>query len=95
MTEAAKAGIKIQVVAFEEGSDARHVVEVDQDGVKRRVTVRVSEVAWQGLGWFAVAEPRVRDVVERYVTLHAADGTLQDEAFISDDEAKDIHWGNK
>ena len=91
MVEAAK----IEVVACEEGPDPRHVVVVEQNGVKRRVTVRVGEGTWQGLGWFAVAEPRVRNVVERYVALHAADGTLADEAFISDDEAKDIHWGNK
>ena len=87
--------LKVAVVAFEDGPDARHVVEIDESGVTRRVVVRVAEEAWLGLAWLGHAEGHVRNIVERYVRLHAADGTLADDEFIGGDEASDIHWGRK
>jgi hypothetical protein len=87
--------IEIVAVTFEEGADPRHVVDVNQGGVRRRVVVRVDEVAWLGFAWTSSAEGNVRNIVERYVQIHAADGTLKDDVFIDSDEAADIHWGRK
>jgi len=85
---------KIEVVAFEGGPDPRHVVEVEHDGAKRRITVRVDEGAWLGLGYFASdAESSIRHIVLRFLELHALDGSLKDDVFITGDEAKEIHWG--
>jgi hypothetical protein len=85
---------KIEIVDFVKGPDPCHVAEIEQGGVKRRVRVHVDEGAWIGLGWFASdSEAPVRRIVLRYVERHAADGTLKDEAYVSSDEAKEIHWG--
>ncbi len=85
---------KIEIVDFVKGSDPYHVVEIEQDGIQRRVKVRVDEGAWLGLGYFASdAESSIRRIVFRFVELHASDGSLKDEAFVSGDEAKEIHWG--
>jgi hypothetical protein len=86
---------KVEIVEFIAAPDARHVVEVEHNGARRRVVVRVDEGAWQGLGWFGSPHDGIERIVGRYVQLHAADGTLQDECFVSDDEAKDIHQGKK
>lgn len=88
--------IHVEVVAFEAGPDAHHVVEVEQGGVRRRVVVRVDDGAWQGLGWFRSApDEAVRHIVVRYVQLQASAGALKDQEFIGNDEAADIHWGRK
>ena len=85
---------KIEAVAFQGGRDPRHVVELEHGGAKRRITVRVDDGAWQGLGWFASdPESSIRRIVFRFVDLHALDGSLKDEVFINGDEAKEIHWG--
>ena len=85
---------RIEVVAFEGGPDPRHVVEVEHGGAKRRLTVRVDDGAWLGLGWFASdPESSIRHIVRRFVELHALDGSLEHEAFVTAEEAKEIHWG--
>jgi len=88
--------VKAEVVGFENGPKAHHLVEVEQDGTKRRVKVWVDEGAWIGLGWFAGdAASSVGFIAKRYVELHAADGSLKDECFVDNDEAADIQWGRK
>ncbi len=85
---------KITVVSFVKDPGPCHVVEIEQGGEKRRVTVRVDDSAWLGLGWFASdAETPIRNIVMRYVERHASDGSLKEKMFISSDEAKEIHWG--
>ena len=86
---------KAAIVEFVSGPNPHHVVEVEQDGGKRRVKVHVGEGVWTGCGWFGDAHGPIEAIVRRYVELHAADGSLQDECFVDDDEAKDIHWGRK
>jgi hypothetical protein len=84
---------KIEIVAFESGPDPRHVVEVEHAGNKRRITVRVDDGAWMGLGWFASnPESSIRRIVYRFVELHALDGSLKDDVFVSGEEAKEIQW---
>ncbi len=86
-------GIKVEVVGYEGGPHAHHVIEVEQAGAKRRIKVWVAEGAWMGLGWFAGdAAGSVGFIARRYVELHATDGTLKDEAFVDDEEARKIHW---
>jgi hypothetical protein len=85
---------RIGIVSFERGPDTRHVVEIELAGAKRRITVRVDDGAWLGLGYFASdPESSIRRIVLRFVELHALDGSLKDEVFITGDEAKEIHWG--
>jgi hypothetical protein len=83
------------VVEFVSGPDPYHVVEVEQDGGKRRVRVHVGEAVWTGCGWFGSPHDAIERIVTRYTELHAADGSLQDECFVEDDEARDIHQGKK
>jgi hypothetical protein len=86
--------IKVEVISFNRQPDPHHVVEVEQAGVKRRVTVRVGDSAWTGLGWFASdPEPGVRMIALNHVERRAAQGALRDEEFIGDDEAADIYNG--
>ena len=85
---------KIEIVDFVKEPGPCHVVEIEHGGVKRRVTVQVDDGAWLGLGYFASdAETPIRNIVLRFVELHASDGSLKDKVFISCDEAKEIHWG--
>jgi hypothetical protein len=85
---------KVEIVEFVKEPGPCHVVEIEQGGVKRRVTVWVDEGAWTGLGWFASdAETPIRNIVLRYLERHALDGSLKDKMFVSSDEAKEIHWG--
>jgi hypothetical protein len=85
---------KVEILEFVKQPGPCHVVEIEQGGVKRRVTVAVDEGAWLGLGWFASdAESSIRNIVVRYVERHASDGTLKDEAYVGSDEAKEIHGG--
>ena len=85
---------KVSIVEFVKEPGPCHVVEIEQDGAKRRVTVSVDDGAWIGLGWFASdAESSIRNIVLRYVERHAADGSLKDKMFVGGDEAKEIHWG--
>jgi hypothetical protein len=85
---------KVEIVEFVKEPGPCHVVEVEQGGTKRRVTVWVDEGAWLGLGWFASdAESSIRTIVLRYVERHAADGSLKDKMFVGSDVAKEIHWG--
>ncbi len=85
---------KITIVEFVKDPGPCHIVEIERGGEKRRVTVQVDDSAWLGLGYFASdAESPIRNIVLRYVELHASDGSLKDKMFISSDEAKGIHWG--
>lgn len=85
----------MKIVAYHDGPDRRHVVEVEHEGVTRQVIVRVDEMAWTGLGWFGSPHDAIESIVHRYVAMRAGAGTLRDEEFIDSDEAVDIHWRRK
>ena len=82
--------LKVAIAGFEPKPSPHHVVEVEQGGQKRRVKVSVAEGAWTGLGWFGSPQDGIERVVLLYVREHAAKGTLQDENFVSDDEAASL-----